>query len=83
MRVIKDNRRLPKRQLQILAAVGWAGLLYLCWVVGMDSWTRSSFALDSVAGSLPELDPFNERYRTNPRLTLFHTVPGVRGPRPS
>ncbi len=77
MRVIKDGRRLPKTALQILATLGWAGLLYLCWVVGVDSWERSDFSLGAMQGVIPELDPFNERYRANPGLTLFHTVPGL------
>ena len=37
MIVIKDNRHLPKPALQSLAVIGWAGVLYLAYVVGLDS----------------------------------------------
>lgn len=77
MRVITDNRRLPRKVLLAIAAVGWASLLYLAWVVGRDSWERTRFSLDALGGALPGLDPFNERYRVNPVLTLSHTVPGL------
>ncbi len=77
MRVITGNRRLPRTALLALAAVGWVVLLYLAWVVGRDSWTRTSFSFGAMSGAIPELDPFNERYRTQPVLTLFHTIPGV------
>ena len=77
MRVIAENRRLPRNVLLALATPGWVALLYLAWVVGQDSWERTQFGLDAMGGVLPELDPFNERYRTSPLLTLFHTVPGL------
>ena len=76
MRVIKDNRRLAKPTLQKLAVVGWIGVLYLAWVVGRDSWDRTMFSFQALAGRIPELDPFNQRYVENPRMTLFHTIPG-------
>lgn len=77
MRVITDNRRLPRKLLLVLAGLGWVSLAYLAWVVGQDSWERTQFGLDAMSGVIPELDPFNERYRTGPVLTLFHTVPGL------
>lgn len=77
MRVITENRRLPRNVLLALAALGWVAILYLAWVVGQDSWERTRFSLDAMGGAIPELDPFNERYRTSPLLTLFHTVPGL------
>lgn len=77
MRVIKDGRRLPTNQLRAIATVGWACVLYLAWVVGVDSWERTIFGFQALAGALPELDPFNQRYVENPRLTLFHTIPGL------
>jgi uncharacterized membrane protein len=77
MRVITDNRRLPRSVLLVLATLGWVSILYLAWVVGGDSWERTQFGLDAMAGRIPELDPFNERYRTHPLITLFHTVPGL------
>lgn len=76
MRVITDGRRVPKPVLTALAAVGWLGLLYLARVVAQDSWERSAFSFAAISGALPELDPFNQRYVENPRLTLFHTIPG-------
>ena len=77
MRVIIDGRRLPKPALQGLATLGWAGVLYLAWVVGNDSWDRTMFSFGAMAGALPEMDPFNQRYVDNPRLTLLHTIPGL------
>lgn len=77
MRVITDNRVLPRPALLALATVGWAFLLYLAWVVGQDSWERTMFSFAALSGQIPELDPFNERYRLNPVATLFHTVTGV------
>ncbi|TVP85329.1 MAG: DUF2306 domain-containing protein [Thioalkalivibrio sp.] len=77
MRVIDGNRRLPRNVLLALSAAGWISLLYLAWVVGGDSWDRTQFSLRAMAGALPELDPFSERYRTRPLLTLFHTIPGL------
>jgi uncharacterized membrane protein len=77
MRVIKDNRRIAKPHLQKIAAVGWVCVLYLAWVVGKDSWDRTMFSFQAISGALPELDPFNQRYVENPRLTLFHTIPGL------
>jgi len=33
--------------------------------------------LDALAGQIPELDPFNDRYTAHPYQTLAHTVAGV------
>lgn len=77
MRVIADNRQLPRPVLMVVAALGWAFLLYLAWRVGQDSWERTQFSLGALQGQIPELDPFEERYRLNPIATLFHTVTGV------
>ncbi|HSM05017.1 MAG TPA: DUF2306 domain-containing protein [Longimicrobiales bacterium] len=77
MRVITRNRRLPIVALWVLATMGWISVLYLAWVVATDSWDRTMFSFQAIAGRLPELDPFNQRYVENPRLTLFHTIPGM------
>ncbi len=77
MRVITRNRRLPAPALWVLATVGWVCVLYLARVVAVDSWDRTMFSFQALAGRLPELDPFNQRYVENPRLTLLHTVPGL------
>lgn len=77
MRVITDNRRLPRGALLALATVGWISILYLAWVVGRDSWDRTQFSLQAMSGAFPEIDPFNQRYRDNAGLTLFHTIPGL------
>lgn len=77
MRVITDGRRLPKVALLALAIPGWAFLVYLAWLVGRDSWERTMFSVAAIQGALPELDPFNQRYVANPRLTMLHTIPGL------
>lgn len=77
MRIIKDDRRLPKSLLLVLAAVGWVCVLYLAWVISVDSWTRTMFSFQAIGGSLPELDAFNQRYAEHPWWTLAHTIPGL------
>jgi uncharacterized membrane protein len=77
MRIIRDGRRVPKAHLRKIAFVGWIGVLYLAWVVGVDSWERTTFSFQAMSGALPELDPFNQRYVEHPLLTLFHTIPGL------
>lgn len=77
MRVITDNKVLPRPALMVMAALGWAFVLYLAWIVGRDSWERTQFSMGALQGQIPELDPFNERYRLNPIATLFHTVSGI------
>ena len=65
MRVITGSRRLPAPALWALATVGWASVLYLAWVIATDSWDRTMFSVQALAGRLPELDPFNQRYVEN------------------
>lgn len=77
MRIITDKKRLPKPVLTVIAAIGWALVVYLCWQVLRDSWDRSQFALNALAGKIPVLDPFNDRYTAHPFQTLAHTVAGV------
>ena len=77
MKVINSSRRLPESQLKVIAAIGWACVVYLCWVVVVDSWERTMFSFQAIAGNIPALDPFNDRYTANPRLTLLHTIPGI------
>lgn len=77
MQIITDRKRLPKRALLVIATIGWALVVYLCWEVLRDSWERSRYALDAIAGKIPGLDPFNDRYTAHPYQTLAHTVAGV------
>lgn len=77
MQIITNNKRLPRKVLLPMAAFGWAIVLYLCWVVLNDSIVRSQFALGALAGQIPPLDPFNDRYTANPWQTLIHTATGV------
>jgi hypothetical protein len=77
MKIITDKKRLPRPVLIVIAAVGWALVLHLCWRVLGDSWDRAEFALDALAGQIPELDPFNDRYTAHPYQTLAHTVAGM------
>ena len=77
MQIIRDNQVLPRPMLQGIATVGWISVLYLAYVVGMDSWDRTMFSLTEIRQGLPDMDPFNQRYVDNPRLTLFHTIPGL------
>ena len=77
MKIITDNKRLGRPVLMVIATVGWALVLHLCWRVLTDSWDRTEFALDALAGKIPELDPFNDRYTAHPYQTLAHTLAGV------
>ncbi len=78
MHIITDTKRLPKPALLIIAAVGWVCVLYLCKVVGVDSWERAQFALATLQGQMPpSLDPFNDRYLAHPWQTLAHCVTGL------
>ncbi len=77
MQIITDRKRLPKNALLVIAAIGWAGVLYLCWVVLNSSIERTEFAIGALMGQIPELDPFNERYRIHPWQTIIHTTTGV------
>lgn len=77
MKVIRSNQRLPRPALLGLAFAGWLAVLYLCYVVGSDSWQRTKFSIVELTRGLPELDPFNQRYADHPILTLFHTIPGL------
>ena len=62
MKVIRNNQRLSKTALQGLALLGWVAVLYLCYVVGRDSWERTMFSVAALTEGLPDLDPFNKRY---------------------
>lgn len=77
MQIITDGKVLPKNVLLILAALGWAFVLYFCWVLLQDSWERSDYAIDALRGQIPGLDPFNDRYTANPWQTLAHTASGL------
>jgi uncharacterized membrane protein len=77
MKIITDNKRLPKSVLTVIAVIGWALVLHLCWRILGDSWDRAEFAIDSLAGRIPILDPFNDRYTAHPYQTLVHTVAGI------
>ena len=77
MKIITNNKRLPRPVLIVIATIGWALVLHLCWRVLTDSWDRTEFALDALAGQIPELDPFNDRYTAHPYQTLAHTLAGV------
>jgi uncharacterized membrane protein len=77
MKVITGNQQLPASILQSLAVLGWIAVIYLAYVVGMDSWERTMFAITGLTDGLPQLDPFNRRYAAELSLTLFHTIPGV------
>lgn len=77
MRVIRDDRRLPKLSLQVISGLGWICVLYLAWVVGVDSWERTMFSFQAMSGTLPEVGPFDQRYADHPWWTLAHTVPGL------
>lgn len=77
MRVIEDDRRLSKAWLQVIAGLGWVCVLYLAWVVGVDSWERTIFSFQAISGALPEVAPFDQRYVEHPWWTLAHTIPGL------
>jgi hypothetical protein len=77
MRIIRDDQRLPKPILLMLAAVGWASVIYLAYVLGLDSWERTASSVAELRQGLPQTDPFNQRYLDNPVLTLLHTIPGI------
>ncbi len=76
--IIRDNLRLPKTALQIIATLGWITLLYLAWVILSDSLERSHFAIGAIAGQIPaEINPFIDRYTAHPWQTLAHTGAGI------
>lgn len=75
--IIQDNKNLPKPALQVLAVVGWLIMAWMVWTIVNSSIMRSYFSIGALAGQIPELDPFNERYRQNPWLTMMHTAPGI------
>lgn len=77
MVVIRGNQRLPKPALFTMATLGWMVVLYLCWVVGEDCYQRAQFALASLAGEIPQIDPFQDRYTAHPWQTLIHTGLGL------
>ena len=75
--IIRDNLRLPKPVLLIIATLGWLLLLYLCWIMVEDGIRRSHFAIGVLAGALTDLDPFNNRYIAHPYQTLIHAGLGI------
>jgi uncharacterized membrane protein len=78
MQIITNNKRLPKGVLQVIATIGWACVLYLCYVILMDSIERGWFAIGAIAGQIPsEINPFIDRYTAHPWQTLAHTATGV------
>ena len=52
-------------------------VLHLCWRIFGDSWYRAQFAFDALAGRIPDLDPFNDRYTAHPYQTLVHMISGI------
>ena len=54
LKVINSSRRLPENQLNVIAAAGWIGVLYLCWVIGQDSWERTMFSFGAMAGAVEQ-----------------------------
>lgn len=77
--IIKNNVVLSKSTLLLIAAPGWAVVLFLAWLVDADSLQRSVFAL-LVAGGASHFanpDAFNARSIEHPWLTLMHTMPGL------
>ncbi len=78
MNIITDNKRLPRNALWALATMGWAVVIYLCWVVLMDSIERAGFSVAAIQGQIPaEIDPFIDRYTAHPWQALAHTATGV------
>ncbi len=75
--IITKNQRLPKPVLLIIASIGWVMVLYLAWEVLQDSWERTKFSMAALAGKIPEINPFVDRYTDHPWQTLAHTIPGV------
>ena len=76
--IIQENLVLPKTELRVIAVVGWAVVIYLALLVGVDSFIRTMFSVGSLTGAegLPD-DPFNLRYVERPWLTMMHTIPGM------
>lgn len=62
----------------VIAVLGWACVIYLCWVVLRDSMERATFAIGAIKGQIPlEINPFTDRYTANPWQTLAHTASGI------
>lgn len=78
MRVITDGKVLPKPALVALTAIGWAVVLYLSFVILIDSWERSMFSIAVLNGQVPlQINPFIDRYTAHPYQTLMHTGAGM------
>ena len=78
MRIITDRKRLPEGVLKVIAVLGWACVIYLCWVVFRDSLERAEFAIQAINGKIPaNINPFEDRYTANPWETLAHTASGI------
>ncbi len=78
MKIITDNKVLPKPALMTIATLGWAFLLYMAWVILNDSIVRTGFSIAVLQGKVPlEINPFIDRYTANPLQTIGHCVSGV------
>lgn len=75
--IIRDNLRVPRTLLLVLATLGWVLMIYLCWIMIHDGFRRSWFAIGVLTGALTELDPFNNRYIDHPYQTLVHAGLGI------
>ena len=75
--IIRDNLRLPRPVLLVIATLGWLLLLYLCWIMVNDGWRRTYFGIGVLAGALTDLDPFNNRYIDHPYQAIIHAGLGI------
>ncbi len=78
MKIITDNKVLPKPALMTIATLGWAFMLFMAFVVFQDSIIRTGFALAVLDGKVPpEINPFIDRYTAHPWQTIAHCVSGA------
>jgi hypothetical protein len=78
MIIITDHKVAPKPLLLVIAAIGWAFLVYIAFVVLKDSIDRTGFAIAALQGQVPaEINPFIDRYTAHPWQTLAHCATGA------
>jgi len=78
MIIITDHKVAPKPLLLAIAAIGWACLIYMAFVVFKDSIDRTGFAIAALQGQVPaEINPFIDRYTAHPWQTLAHCATGT------
>ena len=78
MKIITDNKVLPKPALMTIATLGWAFMLFMAFVVLEDSIERAGFAIVAMSGKIPaEINPFIDRYTAHPWQTLAHCASGA------